>query len=139
MAEIREVKQDDVLCITHLMGELGFPTTIEQMKIRLNTIQSHPDYQTFVAVRDRKVIGMIGLFTGLLFNKDGRCCRVISLVVDQAYRGEGIGKLLLIEAEKWAEQQGVIYILLNSGNQEGRRGAMNFINEWDMRMTVQAL
>lgn len=53
------------------MGHLGYPTTIEKMKVRLQNIFSHPDYYTLVAEENERVIGMIGLCTGILYTEDG--------------------------------------------------------------------
>ncbi|WP_257130802.1 hypothetical protein [Bacillus pseudomycoides] len=69
--EIRKAHLDDVHDLTSLMGHLGYPTTIEKMKVRLQNIFSHPDYYTLVAEENERVIGMIGLCTGILYTEDG--------------------------------------------------------------------
>ncbi|MFB7142173.1 GNAT family N-acetyltransferase [Gottfriedia sp. NPDC056225] len=126
MVSIREANKNDVSDLAFLMKELGFPTTIEKMELRFNHIQSNSNYHTLVAEENSKIIGMIGLFTGLLYNKDGIYCRVISFVVDSKIRNKGVGNLLIQEAEKWAKNQGAIYIGLNSGNQLDRLDAHEF-------------
>ncbi|MFD2444155.1 GNAT family N-acetyltransferase [Bacillus sp. CGMCC 1.16607] len=49
-----------------------------------------------------------------------------AFVVDSAYRGKGVGRKLLQEAESWAVEQGAIEIGLNSGNREERKIAHQF-------------
>jgi GNAT superfamily N-acetyltransferase len=69
---------------------------------------------------------MIGLCTGILYNKDGLYARIIAFVVDSNYRNKGIGKLLIKEAERWARNQGADSIALNSGNRPERKDAHQF-------------
>ncbi|WP_242698128.1 hypothetical protein [Bacillus sp. SD088] len=43
------------------MEQLGYPTTIESMKARMNHIEASPEYHTLLASYDGEVIGMIRL------------------------------------------------------------------------------
>ncbi|MBD5798733.1 GNAT family N-acetyltransferase [Bacillus pseudomycoides] len=124
--EIRKARLDDVHDLAMLMKHLGYPTTIEKMKVRLQNIFSHPDYYTLVAEENERVIGMIGLCTGILYTEDGIYARIIALVVDEEFRNQGIGKSLIEAAEKWAMEQGIDSICLNSGNREERHHAHQF-------------
>ncbi|UYZ15549.1 GNAT family N-acetyltransferase [Brevibacillus sp. WF146] len=51
---------------------------------------------------------------------------MVALVVDSKIRNQGIGKMLVNEAEKWAKEQGAISIGLNSGNRKERQNAHRF-------------
>lgn len=124
--EIRKATSQDISELALLMEELGYPTTIEQMKIRFNNIEATPNHYTLVAVYEGAVAGMIGFHTGVLYNDDGIYARVIALVVDSNYRSKGIGKLLLTEAEKYAKNLGATGIGLNSGNRSERERAHRF-------------
>lgn len=124
--EIRKATLNDIEGITQLMGHLGYPTTINKMKIRLNDIYSNPDYHTVIASSNGKIVGMIGLVKGYYYELDGFYIRIVVLVVDKNYRNKGIGKQLLEKAESWAKNIGATGIGLNSGDRPERISAHNF-------------
>ncbi|QCR34390.1 GNAT family N-acetyltransferase [Lysinibacillus sp. SGAir0095] len=108
------------------MGDLGYPTSQEQMKTRFNNMEAARNHHTLVADDEGKVVGMIGFHTGVLYSEDGIYARIIALVVDANYRNKGIGKLLLSEAENYARNLGATGIGLNSGNRAERVHAHQF-------------
>jgi GNAT superfamily N-acetyltransferase len=124
--EIREATVNDINELTALMEHLGYPTTIENMKIRFSNIQSNPDYHTLLASYDGNIVGMIGLVKAFNYEMDGSYVRIVALVVDTNYRKKGIGEKLLEEAESWARKIGATGIGLNSGNRPERINAHNF-------------
>jgi GNAT superfamily N-acetyltransferase len=124
--EIREATINDIPELVVLMEQLGYPTSVDKMKIRFNTISSNSSYHTLVVDYDGKVVGMAGLCTNLFFEYDGFYVRIVAFVVDSNYRRKGIGEKLIKQAERWAREQGAIEIGLNSGNREERKGAHRF-------------
>ncbi|PFA63357.1 GNAT family N-acetyltransferase [Bacillus sp. AFS015802] len=108
------------------MNQLGYPTSLEQMKSRMAQIDSNPDYLTLVAEVKGKVAGMIGLTKGYYYEMDGCYVRIVALVVDSAFRKLGVGHELVSEAERWAGHIGATGIGLNSGNREERLQAHAF-------------
>ena len=125
-AEIRRANSDDISDLTSLMNQLGYPSTVNQMRIRFNKIEETSNHYTLVANYDRKVVGMIGFHTGVLYNKDSIYARVIASVVDSNDRNRGIGRSLLADAEKYAKGLGAEGIVLNSGNRSERDDAHRF-------------
>lgn len=121
--QIREATVNDIEVLTSLMEQLGYPTTIESMRIRMNNIELSSDYHTLLALYEGKVVGMIGLVKGYYYEMDGSYVRIVALVVDSYFRGKGIGKKLLKEAESWARRIGATGIGLNSGNRPERFNA----------------
>jgi len=109
-----------------LITELGYPTTEEEMKGRFYNVDQHPDYQTFVAVVDTMVVGMIGLIKNFFYEKNGTYIRIGALVVNLKFRNRQIGRQLIRKAEEWAIETGSEYIYLNSGNREERKDAHVF-------------
>jgi GNAT superfamily N-acetyltransferase len=126
MVKIRTAVEYDVPALAHLMGELGYPTSVEEMKERYAYITSNKNYHTLVAELNGQVVGMIGLCTGYFYEKNGCYVRIVAFVVDAKYRNKGIGSLLMEEAEHWAKNQGAITIGLNSGNRIERQQAHQF-------------
>lgn len=123
---IRPATDDDIPALASLMNELGYPTTVAEMRDRYELLRSHPDYATWVAVCDNQVAGMIGLVRNIYYEKNGLYIRVGALVVNKAYRKMGLGKTLLQKATDWAVELGIDQIYLNSGNREERQDAHAF-------------
>ena len=123
---IRESNDIDIHDLSRLMTQLGYPTTEEEMAIRYNKIKKDPHYLTFVAEVDDKIVGMVGLFKGLFYEKNDISIRIIAFVVDVQYRNLGIGKKLIKHVENWSRNQGALEIGLTSGKREERKAAHYF-------------
>lgn len=123
---IRQANEADIPALASLMVELGYATTVEDMRQRYAALAKHTDYSTWVAVCDEQVIGMIGLIRQLYYEKNGTYIRIGALVINKNFRKKGIGKLLMQKAEEWAIETGAGQLLLNSGNREERKDAHAF-------------
>lgn len=51
--------------------------------------------------------------------KHGKCGYIYSVIIDVAWRGNGLGRVLLSEVEKAARDLGYCYIYLDSSDQVG--------------------
>ena len=116
IVRIRTAEHRDIAVLAELMGELGYPTTEEQMAKRFTTIQQDSNYHTFVAVDDQEIVGMIGCFKGLSYEKDESYLRIIALVVKSSRRKTGVGALLVNHVQEWAYQHDIKKIAVNTGN-----------------------
>ncbi|MCK6256441.1 GNAT family N-acetyltransferase [Fictibacillus sp. KIGAM418] len=112
---LREAEKKDIPELADLMGELGYPTETKAMEERFAKIAVHPDYHTIVAEKDAELVGMIGMFRGLSYEKDEPSIRIIALVVKEEVRNQKIGQQLLEQAEEWASRQGVRKLAVNTG------------------------
>jgi GNAT superfamily N-acetyltransferase len=108
------------------MNQLGYITSVEQMRTRFEKISAEPSYHTLVIEDEGKVIGMSGLCTGIFYESDGIYVRIVAFVVHESYRNKGLGKLLLAASEEWARSKGAIGIVVNSGNRPERNTAHAF-------------
>lgn len=123
---IRKATEKDIPSLASLMGELGYPTTSEEMETRFNKIQANPDYNTQVAEMNGEVIGMIGMILGTHYERNDHYIRIVAFVVASNYRNSGIGAALLNKAEEWAIENQIVKLVLNSGNRDERDGAHQF-------------
>ncbi|MES2478714.1 MAG: GNAT family N-acetyltransferase [Bacteroidota bacterium] len=123
---IRDFRPNDVEALCRLTIELGYPTTADEMKQRMNCILQNPDYKTILATSQTEVLGYIGMFKCLFWEQNGCYIKVQSLVVSSSARRQGIGETLLEEAEKWGRAIGAKLITLNSGNRAERFAAHQF-------------
>src|SRR5690625_323101 len=123
---IKKAVQKDISQLAVLMGELGYPTTTEEMESRFLKINSNPLYSTQVAEKNGVIVGMIGMMLGFHYEKNENYVRIVALVVDSEYRKQGIGEKLIEKAEEWAKEQRANRIALNSGNRSERDDAHHF-------------
>lgn len=72
---------------------------------------------TFVAECQKEVVGVIGVGVFRYYEKNRTYGRLLALVVDKKWRGNGIGKSLVAEAERWLKEREVSSIVVNSGKQ----------------------
>jgi GNAT superfamily N-acetyltransferase len=123
---IREAVPDDLIELTLLINEMGYPTSTSEMKIRFDLIYNHSDYKTFVAVVNGEIVGMVGLCTGLFYEMNGLYMRILTLIVKDNSRKQGIGRLLMSASEAWAIEHGLTAVYINCGNRPERKEAHQF-------------
>jgi GNAT superfamily N-acetyltransferase len=123
---IRKLNETDLDAITHLMQELGYETTNQEMAERLLNFSQNSDYNTILAVCNNQIAGMMGLFRSWYWKKNGCFIRIQALVVDSRFRNLGVGKILIQEAENWAKDLNANAIILNSGLRPERKIAYQF-------------
>ncbi|MHA6252777.1 GNAT family N-acetyltransferase [Oceanobacillus sp. CAU 1775] len=117
---IRKAVQKDISQLAVLMGELGYPTTTEEMEHRFSKINSSSYYNTLVAEKEGVLVGMIGMILGYHYEKNENYVRIVAFVVDSNHRKQGIGEKLIGKAEEWAREHGANRLVLNSGNRSER-------------------
>ena len=123
---IRNVNETDLSDITFLMGELGYETTVSEMRNRLLELTNNPDYNTIVAEIDNEVVGLLGLHIGLAYEFSGCYGRILCLVVNKKYRKTGIGEKLIDRAKEIISDRNGNTLVLNSGNRKDREAAHKF-------------
>jgi ribosomal protein S18 acetylase RimI-like enzyme len=113
--KIRTACLDDSSSIASLMSQLGYLTSPDEMKERLEGILPGSDYLTLVAEDRKEVVGMIGAGIYRYYEKNGTYGRLLVLVVDEKRRAQGIGAALVTEAERLLKEREVNSIIVNSG------------------------
>jgi GNAT superfamily N-acetyltransferase len=98
---IRRAKTSDVARLAELAGELGYPTTTAEMRIRLSRVKPAALNAIFVAESDGEVVGWIHVGVSFLLEVPLRA-EINGLVVSAATRSRGTGARLLEAAEAWA-------------------------------------
>lgn len=112
--QIRKAITGDSERLAELCGQLGYPTSQEQMLRRLSPILEGEDQIVFVAeTAEGQVIGWVQVYTRRLLVADLHA-EIGGLVVDQAQRGQGLGRLLMAHAEAWARDCGCQTVSLRS-------------------------
>jgi GNAT superfamily N-acetyltransferase len=126
MIRIRGFVYSDIDAITDLMEDLSHSASKEQMQKRMENISLNPMYRTYVAVLEGKIVGMVGLRLIYSYEGDAPVVQISALVTKAEFRGLGVGKELIKQAETWTKENGAEVIVLNSGNRSEREEAHNF-------------
>lgn len=113
---IRQATSGDAPAIGRLLGEMGYPSTAQEVRRRLELTLPHPDYSSWVAGADGRVVGFAGAWVGHFFEMNGSYGRLLALIVDSDFRGQGVGGALVREAERWVFGRGGAVLVVNSGN-----------------------
>jgi GNAT superfamily N-acetyltransferase len=124
--QIRDAFEEDSSALSSLVTELGYPTTPEQMEVRLRSITEQPGHKTLIAEVEGTIVGMVGACIGYYYEHDGTYLRVLAMVTSATTRNKGIATALLTAVEEWGKEQGASSVFLNSGNRKEREAAHAF-------------
>jgi len=122
--EIRSAKRADEEAVAILAGQLGYPSSVHEIRERLVEILEDGDQAVFVAESaDKEVIGWVHVFkTQLLIVEP--FVEIGGLIVGEGLRGSGVGKALLEAAEAWV--QGSEFTSIRVRSNVIREGAHSF-------------
>ena len=111
---VRPAEAADASAIASLCGQLGYPSTAEDIERRLAETAGDPDAAVLVADSCYdSVIGWVHVRALHLITRDV-CAEIGGLVVDEARRGRGIGTRLMAAAEEWSRRRGLGTLRLRS-------------------------
>lgn len=125
-ASIRPARMSDAGDVARLTVELGYDADTASIARRLSRLLSRPDQQFFVAGDEGRVVGWVHVFIAEYVELDPFVV-IGGLVVDRAYRRQGIGRLLMEHAERWAKENSCSIVRLWSTI--SRTGAHEFYQE----------
>ena len=111
---IRKPAAADALALSHLMGELGYPSQPEEIIARLTALDRFPDALTLVAELEGRVVGAMTTHVIPAIHVSPRVAMLTVLVVADELRGRGIGRELVDRAEAFAREHGATKISLTS-------------------------
>jgi GNAT superfamily N-acetyltransferase len=117
---IRAARHADAPAVARLVTQLGYPVSSEEMGDRLKTLRSRRDYRLFVAEIAGTVVGLVGGYLAYALEFTPPYGRLIGLVVEEQWRGRGIGRRLMSRIEGWMQAQGAVQLLITSGKQRTR-------------------
>src|SRR5487761_466470 len=103
---IRVAQLSDAPRLAPLAGQLGYPSTPEQVTARLRGIFSDSEHTVFVAEqRNGEIAGYVDVFLFRTAASDVRA-EIAGLVVEEKSRSQNIGRMLMARAEDWARERG---------------------------------
>lgn len=110
---IRAARVSDAEAIAALTIQLGYRVAASSVADRLSRLLARTDQQMLVADSDGQAVGWIHVVATESIEA-AAFVLIAGLVVDHAFRHQGIGRQLLTEAEAWASQRGYPVIRLSS-------------------------
>jgi GNAT superfamily N-acetyltransferase len=120
---IRDASPADSEAIAGLLGELGYPTTVEAVHSRLERLQIVGD-RVVVADSGDEVVGLAHLPVTPAIELDRPAAKIGALIVAEAHRGEGIGRALVEAVDAEARARGCALLFLTTS--ERRTDAHEF-------------
>jgi GNAT superfamily N-acetyltransferase len=112
---VREAAVSDAAAIARLVTQLGYPSSTDDMTGRLHALGARPEYVTMVAEQSGTIVGLVGAYVAHGLELNGAYGKLTGLVVDDASRGCGIGRLLIESIEQWLLERDVTVVILTSG------------------------
>lgn len=111
---VRAATAADAEPIAALSGQLGYPATAEEMRMRLSRLVGNSEHAAYVAeVPGGDVVGWLHVHVVHLIELDAQA-EISGLVVDEHWRSRSVGRVLMASAEEWARAQGCKTIRLRS-------------------------
>ena len=90
--KIREARIDDDAEAARLLGELGYPSTADEVRGRISRAITSKSTGVLLAERNKKVVGLAAFHYIPYFAVMGAFCRVTALVVGESERRTGSGE-----------------------------------------------
>jgi ribosomal protein S18 acetylase RimI-like enzyme len=113
--KIREAKPSDAPRLAELIRYLGHEIDEKTVKKNLGKLKK-ADELPLVATLDKRVVGMIGIRRTVTVHRPAPVGRLSVLVVDENAQGEGVGRMLVEEAERLLKKAGCEIVEVTSND-----------------------
>jgi len=136
---VRAAQEGDVEALASLSAQLGYPTSVDEMRERYLRVRAAQAGEIFVAVcvSDARVLGWTHVVPRVQL-EDAPYAELAGLVVDETARGTGVGAALLAATEDWARAQGFATMRVRS-NVIRERAHRFYEREGYVRIKAQAM
>ena len=110
---IRRLTVDDAEAAAELSSQLGYPSSADDLRKRIEELSHTTDRVAFAAVVDGQMVGWID--AAMERHLQYAASAVIGgLVVREEMRGQGVGRRLCVEVEEWARSKSVPLVRVRS-------------------------
>jgi Acetyltransferase (GNAT) family. len=136
---IRRARLTDASAVAELCGQLGYPTSNEEMADRLAHLIRHPRFGAVLIAEssEGRVIGWLHVSVTPLLEVSLRA-EVNGLIVAEGQRSSGAGRKLLEAAEAWAKSKGCDGMSVRSNVIRDRAHAFYVRNGYEHYKTQKA-
>jgi GNAT superfamily N-acetyltransferase len=126
MIIVRRANKKDIESLLPFMTQLGYPTNLDMFKKRFDSFLNLDGYGIGLACLKDQIIGLAAWSKSTIFVIDKIRIHIEALVVNEHYRGQGIGKKLIDFIEDFAKQFSPVVIDLTSGVRRAKDGSHEF-------------
>lgn len=130
---VRDATAADAEALARLCTQLGYPTQSRVMPERLARIASDPNARCLLATTSDEVAGLATVHLRYTLNHGAPIAQLTLLVVDEAHRTRGIGRVLVATAEDWSRSRGAKRFVVTTALQ--RADAHAFYEKLEFRHT----
>jgi GNAT superfamily N-acetyltransferase len=113
---VRAMCEEDLLRVSELACELGYPSTLEVALSRFRRVVDRPEQAVLVATATARVVGWLHAQVHLTLEADP-CVEITGLVVGLEARRSGVGRALVERAAGWARDLGYASLRVRSNVQ----------------------
>jgi GNAT superfamily N-acetyltransferase len=117
---LRPVRRQDVSTLASLLTQLGYPANEASVHERLDHWLDDPASRLIGAYDDGDLVGVAALHVMPMLEIAGKLGRLLALVVDERYRGRGVGQSLVTAAEEQARAAGCVKLEITSSRHRTR-------------------
>jgi ribosomal protein S18 acetylase RimI-like enzyme len=121
---VRDAQPKDSIQVKVLLEQLGYPQSIKSIEGKINRLTGRKRDRILVAIKDKKIIGLLSLHIMPLLHRKDDICRITAVVVTEEHRRHYVGQRLMEMAEVYAQAHGCCRIEVTSGKH--RLGAHEF-------------
>jgi len=101
---LREMNYEDASQVMHLSQQLGYNISLVDTQKNIEAIAKQNNSKAFVAVHKNKVVGWISVAYNVTIASLPHC-EIRGLVVDEAYRKNNLGKMLVEKVKQWCKEK----------------------------------
>jgi ribosomal protein S18 acetylase RimI-like enzyme len=111
---VRDATPADSAALARLCGQLGYPTSAEDMPARLARLATDPNIRVLVAENEHGVVGLAAMHVRHMINHEAPLAQLTTLVVDERCRGRGVGRALVDVVERFARERPCKRLVVNT-------------------------
>lgn len=135
---IRTPRINEIESISKLLNQLWYKQSLNSFKEILNLYIQSSNYGVLIAVENEIILGLIAYSLSTMFVHGKTRFWIEALIVDSAYRNQGIGKALLREIEKIALKFSPSIVDLVSGISRADTGTYDFYRKMGYELSGNA-
>jgi N-acetylglutamate synthase-like GNAT family acetyltransferase len=113
-ALIRQAVVADAPAIARLLEQLGYPAAVDDVAGRIERHRRSESDVLLVAQTDEGVAGLASLHVSIALEYDGDAGKLSAIVVDERWRGRGVGRALVEAIEREARARGCVLLFLTT-------------------------
>ncbi|QKS85534.1 GNAT family N-acetyltransferase [Pseudomonas bijieensis] len=114
--KVRKALLTDADSVSKLLSQLGYHASPKLIRDKLVALELSARDTVLLAQDGKNIIGVISLHVLELFHQPGRLGRITSLVIDDDFRGQGVGTMLVSAADAFFTEQLCVRAEVTSGD-----------------------